>query len=107
MTEPDGTEATATTGGTEVIVELEGMSGVRAVARSPEQLARDSAEALDRAMATIREMARKTKASIDGLVSKPDELEITFGVKLTAEAGAIVTKVGGEATLQVKLAWKA
>ncbi|MDQ3933899.1 MAG: hypothetical protein M3340_04630 [Actinomycetota bacterium] len=88
-----------------VIVEFPMESGVRAVARSPEELAKRSGEALDNAMGTIRGVAAKTKAGIDSIVDKPDEVEVSFGITLTAEAGALVAKVGGEATLQVTLAW--
>ncbi|HLP59484.1 MAG TPA: CU044_2847 family protein [Candidatus Deferrimicrobium sp.] len=38
--------------------------------------------------------------------AKPDEVEASLAFKLTAEAGAVITKLCGEAHLQVKLAWK-
>jgi hypothetical protein len=36
----------------------------------------------------------------------PSEAEVTLGLKLSAEVGVIVSKVAGEATLQVKLTWR-
>ncbi|CAN5875402.1 hypothetical protein BH09ACT7_BH09ACT7_29000 [soil metagenome] len=90
----------------QIIVEFPPQTGTKKVARSPEDLAKASAEALDRAMDTIRAMAERTKKAIESLDAKPDDIEITFGIKLTAEAGAIIAKVGGEAALEVKLAWK-
>ena len=36
---------------------------------------------------------------------KPDSVEIEFGVKLTAEAGALIAKSAVEGHLTVKLAW--
>ncbi|WP_304364726.1 CU044_2847 family protein, partial [Streptomyces viridosporus] len=36
---------------------------------------------------------------------KPDTVELEFGVKLTAEAGAIIAKGSAEGHLVVKLSW--
>jgi hypothetical protein len=36
----------------------------------------------------------------------PDEIEMEFGVKLTAEAGAILARAGTEGHLKVKLVWR-
>jgi hypothetical protein len=35
----------------------------------------------------------------------PDQIELEFGVKLTAEAGAVIAKTGGEGQLTVRLTW--
>jgi hypothetical protein len=37
---------------------------------------------------------------------RPSELTIEFGIKVTAEAGAIFSKVGGEANFDIKATWK-
>jgi NTP-dependent ternary system trypsin peptidase co-occuring protein len=38
---------------------------------------------------------------------KPEEVELTFGLKATGEAGNIaVAKVGGEATFEIRLLWR-
>jgi hypothetical protein len=45
--------------------------------------------------------------SVRGLPHPPTEVEVTFGIKATGEAGNVaVGKVGGEANFAVKLAWK-
>jgi len=36
----------------------------------------------------------------------PDEAEVELGVKLSAQAGAILTKVGGDAHIVLTLKWK-
>lgn len=36
----------------------------------------------------------------------PDEFEIQFGVKLSAEAGAVVAKTAGESQISVKMTYK-
>lgn len=41
-----------------------------------------------------------------GLTAPADEVELKFGVKLTAEAGAIISSVGGEVNFEITLTWK-
>jgi Trypsin-co-occurring domain 1 len=41
-----------------------------------------------------------------GLTTPADEVELKFGIKLTVEAGAIFTSVGGEANFEITLKWK-
>jgi hypothetical protein len=39
-------------------------------------------------------------------VAEPDEIELTFGVKVTGEGNMAVAKTGAEASYEVKLVWK-
>ena len=72
---------------------------------SVEDLTQKSAEALNQAMGTIKTMAKRTLETIDTLANKPTEVEVEFGIKVNAEAGAIISKVGGEGNIKVKLKW--
>ena len=38
--------------------------------------------------------------------SGPDEINVEFGLKVSAEAGAIIAKAGGEANFKLTLGWK-
>jgi len=40
-----------------------------------------------------------------GAAVRPDEVELQLAIKLDAQAGAVLTKLGAEAQLQVKLKW--
>jgi Trypsin-co-occurring domain 1 len=91
---------------TTIIVEFAPSGGMKQVSLSPQDVAEKSAEALDKAMATIRKMAQKTMVTIDTLTNKPTEVELEFGIKLNTEAGAIIAKTSGEASLKVKLIWE-
>ena len=56
--------------------------------------------------ATIRHNVEAFMDSIYGLSHLPDEVEITFGLKATAEAGNVaIGKVGGQLNYNVKLSW--
>ena len=41
-----------------------------------------------------------------GLTTPAEEVEIKFGVKLTAEAGAIIASLGGEVNFEFTLKWQ-
>jgi hypothetical protein len=64
------------------------------------------------AVRTLRESFDQVRAAADDIMqtfgqmdSVPKEVEIEFGVRILAETGAVVAKVGGEAHFTVRLAW--
>ncbi len=70
------------------------------------ELVEKSREAIDKAMDTIQGMAAKTIAAAKGISEPPDAIEVEFGIKLDAEAGAMVAKAGTEASITVKMVWR-
>ena len=70
------------------------------------ELVEKSKEALDKAMVTIQGMAKRTIAAAKDLSDPPDAIEVEFGIKLDAEAGAMVAKAGTEASINVKMVWR-
>jgi hypothetical protein len=78
---------------------------MRKVSLKPEDLVEKSAMALNAAMATITGMAQKVAADLKELKG-PSQVEIGFGLKLDAEAGAIIAKAGAEGSISVKLTWQ-
>jgi hypothetical protein len=59
-------------------------------------------EALDR----IRPIANAVIQKINSIDIVPDELEVKFGIKLSADANIIVSKTSAEANFEFKLVWK-
>ncbi|NEQ66210.1 MAG: hypothetical protein F6K21_12040 [Symploca sp. SIO2D2] len=57
-------------------------------------------------------LSRKCAAQVVNSVNqmnetvKPNEFEVQLAIKLSTEAGAILTKFGGEAQMQVTMKWK-
>ena len=91
-----------------ILVDFE-MSGVRGVARiSREDLIEKSKTAVDTAMFTMRLMAAKAVDTIKKIKisERPQKVELEFGLKLDAEAGALVAKAGTEAAIKVTLTWE-
>ena len=59
----------------------------------------------NRALDGVRDAADAALRSFSTLAQRPDEVQIQFGVRLTAEAGAVITKTGVEGHLQVTVTW--
>ena len=91
-----------------ILVDFE-MSGVRGVARfSPGDLVEKSKAAVETAMFTMRLMAAKAVDTIKKIKisERPDKVELEFGLKLDAEAGALVAKAGTEAAIKITMTWE-
>ena len=92
--------------GIEIVVEFSQPSGLRQVSITPENVVQKSAEAVDKAMGMVKKMAHKGIVTLDNLARKPTQIEMEFGIKFTAETGAIIAKTAAEASLMVKLTWE-
>ena len=89
-----------------ILVDLNPPGSMLEVALDPQDLAQKSAEAINKAMNTISQMAQRTITAIDTVTNKPSEVEVEFGIKLDVESGALIAKTGAEASLTVKMVWK-
>jgi hypothetical protein len=64
-------------------------------------------ESFDGAMDVIGQSSSAFLAKIQSIAEPPESVEITFGLKVSAELGNfVVAKAGGEANFEVKLTWK-
>ena len=91
-----------------ILVEFAPRPGTRSVSRAaPTDLVAQSTQAINNAMVTIYNMARRVHSTVEAMGdSKPSEAEVSFGIKLNAETDALIAKVGGEASIEVTLTWK-
>ena len=60
----------------------------------------------DEALAVVRPVADAVVAQVDSLIKAPDEFAVEFGIKFTAETGAIIAKTGAEGSFKVSIVWK-
>jgi hypothetical protein len=61
---------------------------------------------LEEALETVRPVASAILSKLQsGLTTPADAVEVTFGLKLSAEAGVVFSSVGGEVNFEVKLTW--
>lgn len=89
-----------------VLFEISTQGAIRSSSFKPTELATRSAQALGQAMGAIQTLANRTTETIARLPQPPSEFELEFGIKIDAEAGAIVSKVSAEGNLKVKLVWR-
>lgn len=104
MDEPPGAERPDDSS-IHLLVDFAPRAGLKNVTSRPEVLAARSAAAVDAAMASIHDMADRVTATVGGMVRKPDEVKVEFGIKLDAEAGALIAKSKVEAHMVVTLRW--
>lgn len=62
-------------------------------------------ESLETALDQVRAVANTTLAKLQDLTRQPEQVEVEFGVRLNAEAGAVIARTEAEGHLQVKLTW--
>ena len=93
--------------GTSILVEVEEneAGGVIKAARAGDTVEKAS-KTFEQAMDKVRPAASAIIAKIRGLHDAPDEVEVQFGLKLSAEAGAFVAAAGVDANYAVTLKWK-
>lgn len=89
-----------------IIVEFPKRAGVAEVSLTTGDLIAKSQAALTKTTEAIKEIALRVTAGLEDLVVRPQEIEVTFGLKFDAEAGVVVSKAGVEASVEVKLVWK-
>lgn len=73
-----------------------------------DDLKEQAQESFQKGMELVQDVSQDVVKSLNSIKSdaKPNEAEVEFGIKIDAEVGALVTKVGGSAHFVVKLKWK-
>ncbi|MDH2389452.1 MULTISPECIES: CU044_2847 family protein [Streptomyces] len=91
--------------GAQVVVEVDRHGpGAKLVARDGNSLVQ-AGRTFDAALDGIRAAAESALGVFRDGTLRPDGLELEFGVKLTAEAGAVIAKSAAEGHLTVRLSW--
>ena len=61
---------------------------------------------LANALAGVRDAAATALGQFRDMDAHPDEIQVEFGVRLDAQAGAVIAKTGIDGHLKVKLSWR-
>jgi Trypsin-co-occurring domain 1 len=95
--------------GTPFLVEVEEPQGSgiqRVTSVNTGKLVYQATMTLEDALEQVKPVASQVLSRLKtGLTTPADEIEVKFGLKLSVEAGAIISSVGGEVTFEVKLKW--
>jgi Trypsin-co-occurring domain 1 len=93
--------------GSSVLIETEGIPArpVTRGGRATEMISKAD-ETFEHALGRIVPTSAAMIQRFRGMATQPDEIEIEFGVKISAEAGAIIAKTSGEANFRIAVRWK-
>jgi hypothetical protein len=91
--------------GGSVLVEVDQPPGISRVSRQG-RILEAAGESFDRALAQVRDAAVTALHQFRTMRHRPDEVVLKFGVKLDAEAGAVIAKTKLEGNFEVTLTWR-
>lgn len=96
--------------GGSILVEVDdiGGPGPGGVTRSirPNQVLEKAQVTFEEALNNIRPAAESIITRLRGLSDPPTEIQVKFGLKLSAEAGAFIASVGADVNYEVTLTWQ-
>lgn len=95
--------------GTKFLVEVDEPGGVAVerVAIDTGKMVLQAKKSFEEAIEIVKPVASVLISKMkEGLTTPASEVEIKFGLKLTAEAGAIIASVGGDVNFEITLKWK-
>jgi Trypsin-co-occurring domain 1 len=92
-------------GGGAVTVELDEEPGIAPAGRG--NVLREAKSSFEKALVEVRDAATAALGEFQRMTRRPDAVEIKFGVKLDAQAGAVIAKTGVQGQFEVKLTWQA
>jgi len=75
-------------------------------AARPGEIAARASQTFEAALEKVRPAAGAVVSKLRSLKDTPDEISVEFGLKLNAEAGAVVAAAGVEANYKVTLKWQ-
>ncbi|MEV7907693.1 CU044_2847 family protein [Streptomyces anulatus] len=88
-----------------VLVELDPDPGLERLSRREDGLTQAKIS-FENALTNVRDAASSALKQFRTMATPPDEVEIRFGVKLSASAGAVIAKTGTEGHFEVTIKWQ-
>ena len=92
--------------GDSILVEIDAPSGGTEKRVSRKDLIETGRHKLEEAFDAIWPVAAALAARVGELAVRPEQVQLEFGIKLSAEAGAFIAKTGLEGNFKVALTWK-
>jgi len=65
-----------------------------------------AAESFESVIGHLKPVADALATQLSSFAHAPESVVVEFGVKVTANAGVVIAKAGGEASLKITLSWK-
>ena len=94
-------------GGGAVLVEVAAAGGgpVTRGGRPGPGLIEDAGESLERVLGQLGPVVNGVVSQLRQAADWPDEVEVEFAVKISADSNVIIARAGGEANFRVALKW--
>ena len=77
----------------------------RGLGRDPASLVEEADKTFEDAIAAVTPAARSLISRLRPMDDAPDEINIQFGLQLSAQMGAFIASVAGQANFTVSLTW--
>jgi hypothetical protein len=87
-----------------IVVEMDHVQAGVVKAGRPGEIVGRAAQSLEAALESVTPAAQSILAKLGE--ARPHEITVEFGLKLTAEAGAVITRTAGECNFKVTLHWE-
>jgi len=101
----DQADGRKTDGGhTTLLVDFPDEAGMTRVSKPDREAL--SERAVERALETLETLSTRLEERVAKLPRELETIELSFGIKLSMESGALIAKTGGETHLSVKLVWE-
>lgn len=91
--------------GDSVLVEVDEPRGPVTRGGRPTAAVIEAGETLERVLGRLGPAVRGIVAQLRATADWPDEVEVEFGVKLSADSNVIIARAGGEANFRIALKW--
>jgi hypothetical protein len=91
--------------GEEILVEVATAPGPATRGVRPVEAIVDAGESLDRLLSRLGPAVSGIVGDIRSRADCPDEVEVEFGVRLSADSNVIIARAGGEANFRITLRW--
>jgi len=95
--------------GTKFLVEVDEpeSAAVERVAINTGKMVLQATQSFEEAIEIVKPLASVLITKLrEGLTTPASEVEVKFGLKLSAEVGAIIASVGGDVNFEITLKWK-
>lgn len=92
--------------GESILVEIDEPVEEGLVPATPADVIQKAEHTFEEALEKIRPVAESIIKTMHKLSERPDEIDVTFGLKLSAAAGAFIASAGAEANYEVTLIWR-
>ncbi len=80
--------------------------GMRPVSINADTIVEKAANSFTEALEPVKSVSESIFNAFSGFAHVPDELEVELSIKITAEAGVIITKGSVEGNFKISLKWK-